>query len=102
MTDFNVSGQWIAHQDNGYDVHFNLLQTGHNLQGFARYTPGDVLSDKVRGTVIGDKFHVVVVWNNGLAGDYAGNFGLDTRLRGLTFEVTHPRRQANWVSNRPF
>ena len=88
----SVTGRWIAHQSNGFDVHFALEQDPlrNTVAGTATYTPGDVPSkpkeqDGVKGEVtevIGDHFHVVVSWSDGKQGDYHGILSPDGILRG--------------------
>ena len=102
MAAFDVRGDWIAHQSNGFDVHFNLSQNGDSLSGSATVTPGGNPSDRVSGEVVGNDFHVVVFWRGGPTGDYAGTFGSDTRLRGLTFDVNNHQSQASWFSDKQF
>jgi hypothetical protein len=37
MAGFNINGQWIAHQSNGFDVSFNLqVVTGQDSNGQVR------------------------------------------------------------------
>jgi hypothetical protein len=102
MAELNVGGEWIAHQDNGFDVHFNLRQNGNQVRGSATVTPGNNSSERVTGEVSGNDFHVVVFWHGGSSGDYSGELGADKRLRGLTFDVNNPKSQANWFSEREF
>jgi len=102
MAELQVGGRWIAHQSNGFDVDFDLHQTGGALQGSASHHGGSIEGDIRSGEVSGSQFHVVVFWRNGSTGDYSGAVGNDGRLRGLTFDVDNHDSQAKWYSDKQF
>jgi hypothetical protein len=101
---------WKAHQSNNNDVGFTLDQTEAGvLSGQAEATihgaPNAVL---FRGTVgqgslvQGDRVQIVVNWEQGGQGYYAGSFAPKGRLWGNTFSLANPTWQATWVSDREF
>ena len=102
MADLQVGGRWVARQSNGFDVDFDLQQTGGTLHGSASHRGGSVDGDIPSGEVSRSGFHVVVLWRNGSRGDYSGTIGNDGRLHGLTFDVDNHQSQANWFSDKHF
>jgi len=102
MAEFNVRGNWDAHQSNGFVVNFNIQrQTGTVLEGVATHSGGSV-SGTVESSVDGNQFLVSVHWSNGTIGEYNGTFNSIGRITGMTFDVNHPKNQATWTSSRPF
>ena len=101
MAEFNVSGNWDAHQSNGSVVNFNIQQTGTALRGVATHSGGSV-SGTVEGSVHDNQFLVSARWNNGTIGEYNGLFNSIGRITGTTFDVNHPENQATWASFQTF
>ena len=112
MAGFNINGQWIAHQSNGFDVSFNLqVITGQDsngqvrplVNGTAKQTQAGGPSGTVKeGQLSETEFNVLVNWDGGSRGEYFATFGSDGRLRGLTRDIDHPQSQATWFSQKQF
>jgi hypothetical protein len=101
MSEFNVSGNWDAHQSNGFVVNFDIQQTNTALQGVATHSGGSV-SGTVEGSVHNNQFLVSVRWSNRTIGEYNGIFNSIGRITGTTFDVNHPGNQATWASDKTF
>ncbi len=102
MAAFDVTGEWVAHQSNGFDVTFHIRPTKGDFTkldvearsggGFAQGT----------GKVSGNSFLATVDWEAGPVGRYTGTFGGDGRLSGATFDLANPSSQATWFSQKKF
>ena len=101
MAEFDVSGNWDAHQSNGFIVNFDIQQTGTMLRGVATHSGGSVRGT-VEGSVHNNQFRVSVRWNNGTIGEYNGTFNSTGRITGMTFDGNHPGSQATWASFQTF
>jgi hypothetical protein len=102
MAEYDVTGEWIAHQSNGFDVTFNIRPTKGvftDLDVEASYSGGRAQG---KGWVSGDEFFAEVDWEAGPVGQYTGTFGLDGRLSGTTFDRTNPSSEATWFCEEPF
>jgi hypothetical protein len=102
MVEYDVTGEWIAHQSNGLDVTFVIRPTDGDftvLDVEASHS-GDKAAGK--GQVSGDSFLVTVDWERGPVGRYTGTFGFDGRVSGATFDMANPSSQATWFSQQKF
>lgn len=102
MPEFDVTGEWTAHQSNGSDVTFNIRPTKGdftNLDVEASYSGGRAQG---KGQVSGNSFWAEVDWEAGPIGRYTGTFGPDGRLSGATFDMANPASQATWFSQKRF
>jgi hypothetical protein len=98
MAEYDVTGQWVAHQSNGFDVTFTIRPTDGDftvLDVEASYSGGFAQG---KGEVSGDSFWAEVDWEAGPVGRYTGTFGSDGRLSGSTFDRTNPSSEATWSS----
>ncbi|HEX5850730.1 MAG TPA: hypothetical protein VFY59_16160 [Rubrobacter sp.] len=101
------SGSWLAHQSNRWNVIFNLDQTPDGkLSGSADATPIDAGSsmhgnlDTNASQVQANSVVITANWTQGSRGQYVGNFDLNGRLVGNTFDLEHPSSQAKWFSDK--
>ena len=101
MADLRVAGKWVAHQDNGFDVTFDIQQSGPQLKGSASHSNGTV-TGQGEGLVVGDNFSYTVQWNNRTRGRYTGTLGDDGRLSGETVDEQHAGSRAGWATDRTF
>lgn len=88
MAEYDVTGEWVAHQSNGFDVTFKIIPTDGDftrLDVEARYSGGFAQG---KGEVSGDSFWAEVDWEAGPVGRYEGTFGPDGHLSGSTFDRT--------------
>jgi hypothetical protein len=102
MAEYDVTGQWVAHQSNGFDVTFTIRPTDGDftvLDVEASYSGGFAQG---KGEVSGDSFWAEVDWEAGPVGRYEGAFGSDGRLRGDTFDRTNPSSRAEWFTDDSF
>jgi hypothetical protein len=107
----DISGEWAIVQSNGAEVTFTLVpQPPDNITftGSAQFS-GDNGSIKLappgsnpNGQVTDTAFFARVQWNGGPIGNYHGNFGIDGRLTGITFDELHPVTQATFFSRKFF
>lgn len=99
----NVVGDWNAIQSNGAVAHFTVPveQQDGNLQATASHTNGSVVGTG-NGNVTDTAFILTINWSDGTIGEYNGNFGLNGRLTGITFDLTRPQSSAFWHSDRTF
>jgi hypothetical protein len=98
MADLRVGGKWKAHQDNGFDVIFDIQQSGPQLTGSASHSDGTVKGDG-KGLVVGDSFDFTVQWNNDTRGRYTATLDSNGRLQGETVDEQNPGSQrARWAS----
>jgi hypothetical protein len=98
----DVSGRWVIHQSNGFEVAFDIVQNSDGgLHGSGKVTGG--LEANGIGQVSDDAFLFVVDWhNNGGGGDYNGTFDPVGRLTGITHDLANASSQATWYSDRFF
>jgi hypothetical protein len=97
----NVSGDWSIFQSNGFVVQVHLTQDGGLIFGSAN--TGSTSGEVRRGSSVnGGTFLLVIDWHNGTMGEYNGNVGLNGRLTGISFDLSHPESQASWFSDRTF
>jgi len=102
MAEFNVRGNWNAHQSNGFVANFDIHdQKGSAFTGTASHSGGAVRGEG-EGSVHGNKFLFSVTWDNGSIGEYNGEFNSIGRITGVTFDVNHPENQATWSSSKTF
>jgi hypothetical protein len=102
MAEYDVTGEWNAHQSNGFDVHFNIRPTQGDftvLDVEASYSGGFAQG---RGEVSGDSFWAEVDWEAGPVGRYEGRFERDGTLSGQTHDRTNPSSTADWSADRGF
>lgn len=102
MAEFDVTGEWVAHQSNGIDVNFMIRPTKGNftvLDVEARF-PGNFAQG--RGEVSGNSFSAEVDWERGPVGVYHGSFTPNGELSGRTFDRTNPSSQATWFCDKRF
>jgi len=102
MAEYDVTGEWIAHQSNGFDVTFKIIPTGGDftvLDVEASYSGGRAQG---KGEVSGDSFWAEVDWEAGPVGRYEGTFSQEGRLSGSTFDRTNPSSQATWHCDNQF
>ncbi len=101
MADLQVGGKWVAHQKNGFDVIFDIRQSGPRIEGSASHSNGTVTGDGA-GLVVGDSFNFTVQWSNDTRGRYTGFLGDDGRLSGETVDEENPESRSDWSSSRAF
>jgi hypothetical protein len=102
MAEYDVTGEWVAHQSNGFDVTFRIRPTNGDfteLDVEASYSGGFAQG---KGEVSGDSFWAEVDWEAGPVGRYEGSFGSDGRLSGTTFDRTNPSSSADWSCDNQF
>ncbi len=102
MAEFDVTGEWVAHQSNGIDVVFNIRPTRGDftvLDVEASYSGGRAQG---KGEVSGDSFLAEVDWEAGPVGRYTGHFDADGFLNGETFDRANPASQATWYTDQNF
>jgi hypothetical protein len=91
-TGFTPPKALFVHQDNGYDVTFNLtdVDVGQGiLDGTATYiTENGAVTGTATGTINGNAFDVTVFWSNGTVGRYRGFVGADGKLVGATLNAS--------------
>lgn len=107
---WDVGGDWVFLQTNGYEVKFNLHQNGSELRGTATQAlvtpqcrktstcPTNTVS--ADGSIQGDVFEVVAYWSAENIGVYRGRVGQQGRIEGDTFDKRHPESTALWHSDR--
>jgi hypothetical protein len=91
--EWDISGDWIITQGNGYAPTFSLSQNGTQLTGHGTY-PG--VTGPLNGTLIGDKFNVLVSWSNNTRGRYVGSMKAGFISDGQGYDETHPTSRAAW------
>ena len=102
MAEYDVTGEWVAHQSNGFDVTFKIRPTDGDftrLDVEASYSGGFAQG---KGEVSGDTFSAEVDWEAGPVGLYKGSFGSDGRLSGTSEDRTNPGSTATWFCDDPF
>lgn len=102
MAEYNVTGQWVAHQSNGFDVTFTIRPTDGDftkLDVEASYSGGFAQG---WGEVSGGSFFAEVDWEAGPVGRYDGTFDGEGRLSGSSFDKTNPSSQATWHCDNQF
>ena len=103
-----VGGQWDAIQDNRFTAHFDIVQTGEQIDGGNRcsHSQGTVKSVAAKGHVLNDYFEFLVTWDNATEGKYTGlirRSGPDKGfITGDTEDTMHPGSHAGWRSSRNF
>ena len=103
---WDVSGEWVFMQTNGFSANFNLQQNGTELHGTASYTTSDCWETAtcpratIDGSIHGDDFEVTAYWSAQSIGVYKGKLGPQGRIQGDTFDRQHPESTAKWYSNR--
>ncbi len=102
MPEFDVTGQWDAHQSNRTVVTFTIRPERGDftkLDVEARH-PGGFAQGQ--GRVSGNSFEATVDWEAGPVGRYVGTFNSDGRLTGQTFDLANPSSQATWFTQKRF
>jgi hypothetical protein len=102
MAEYDVTGEWVAHQSNGFDVTFTIRPTDGDftvLDVEASYSGGFAQG---KGEVSGDSFWAEVDWEAGPVGRYEGTFASDGTLSGETHDRTNPSSTASWSADRGF
>jgi len=105
---WDVSGTWVAVQNNGYKAEFTLQQSlppGSEIHGTGFYD--GLWRASVDGTVTGPSLKFTAYWNNvtggnptGSIGEYTGTIGPTGRMTGTTVDKNNPRSMATWYSDR--
>jgi hypothetical protein len=107
---WSVGHGWRLKQG-GINVDMDLHQNGTVVTGTARFfekgyassggnfgsAGGDVNGD-VDGTVKGDRFAVIIHWDNGTTGVYNGTVGPSGRIEGTGYNQATPSQKVNWYS----
>jgi hypothetical protein len=103
MAEYDVRGQWSAHQSNGFQVEFNvnLEQADGQFAATASHSNGSVQGSGF-GQVNGDQFTVTIGWTDGTKGAYIGVFNPQGVIHGATFDVSNPSSFAGWESLKAF
>ncbi len=112
---WDASGDWILHQDNGFSLYMHLQQNGMGVTGTALSTTGKynvwpIPQDKgTKGSVYGNvqdtDFTVQIHWENGDIAVYRGNIGHDSKtgqagkLGGYTYRAKDPSHKVHWDRN---
>jgi len=103
MAEFDVTGQWVAHQSNGYDVNFHIRPTNGDftqLDVEAGYSGG---RGQGKGEVSGDSFVAEVDWEAGPVGRYTATFDADGFLtNGESVDRANPSSRATWYVDHNF
>lgn len=98
----NVQGSWEAFQSNGFTVTFNVFQKADGTLTGSANTSG-LSSEKCTGKVTDTDFLFTVPWTPGNSiGVYSGNFNLENRIVGITFDENHAQNIAGWNSKITF
>ena len=96
------AGQWVARQDNGFDVSFNVTQKGTTLTGNASHSNGAVTGYITEGSVINNFIALTVNWNNNTKGRYTGHIDPGGKVvDGFTFDLNNKKSTAKWHSITP-
>ena len=100
-----MAGQWQAHQENGYDVSFDMTQTGMTLTGSASYTSmsgATGIGNVINGSINNNDLVFSVVWPDTATGRYTGHIDPDGMVRhGYTQDLGHPSSTSTWKSTTP-
>lgn len=108
MGDWDLSGQWIFEQSNGYSVAFVIEQSGDRLSGAGNYVvpgatnffSGHILDTNylgtISGSISGNSFGFLAKWYNGTTGEYVGVIDSLGNIAGTTFDRNSPSNQASW------
>jgi hypothetical protein len=96
---WDVSGNWVLKQSNGFAIELRLNQNGKELTGTADAKSGGY-SDKVQGNIEGNDFYVSIPWGfkRTRVGVYRGTIGSSGRIDGTTYDEKHPQVKATWFS----
>jgi len=97
-TQWNVSGQWQINQSNGYTPIFDLQQNGNQIEGQA--TSGTAVAP-VTGSVINDRFDVLVTWSSNSRGRYTGTVRPGMISDGESHDEANPGSRASWSGTGP-
>jgi hypothetical protein len=97
-TRWDVSGRWQINQTNGYKPIFNLRQNGNQLEGQA--TLGATAAP-VNGSLIDNRFDVLVDWSNNSKGRYKGTVRPGMISNGESYDEIHPESRAGWSGTGP-
>lgn len=109
---WNVSGIRTIEQSNGITVTANLRHEADAIRGTATWTQTVTNSREtyarsydagVEGTVQGDRFDVVMTWNNGSIGVYVGTIDANGVVAaGTNYDRRRPDIQVRWRNVEPF
>ena len=102
MAEYDVTGQWVAHQSNGFDVTFTVAPTDGDftkLDVEASYSGG---FGQGKGLLTGDTFSATVYWEAGSVGVYTAAFDGEGRLNGHTYDEANPSSRATWFTDQSF
>jgi len=91
---WDISGEWVLKQSNGYAPMFVLSQNGTQLTGHGTYNG---ITGPLNGTLIGDKFNVLVSWSNNSRGRYVGSVVAGYISDGQGYDEAHPTSKASWT-----
>ena len=111
---WNVSGQWVLNQNNGFWVTLDIEQTGSEITGNVKFVtkkgfayeglfysiPPTFLVDtgSVEGWVHGNNIEIVAHWKGGAVGEYTGTISPQGWLEGDTRDRMHSASSAHWTS----
>ena len=102
MATWQVGGEWIIHQNNGFNVTVRLTQNGDKVGGSASTT--GLHSNRLEGSVTDTELHLAILWDKGQDGRYIGKFNQDNFppdqgvLVGFTGDLAHPESSTKWNS----
>jgi hypothetical protein len=109
---WDVSGIRTIEQGNGIRVNANLQQAGDTVTGTATWTQTVSNSREtysraydagVEGALDGDRFDVVMTWNNGSVGVYSGTIDAQGFVAsGLNYDRRRPDVRVTWRNVEPF
>ena len=100
-TDWDLTGKWYG-QTNGYDVIFQIVQTGTQLSGDAWYTAknnSDGRHGSLEGHLNGNLFVIVAHWDGAGAGEYSGSIAPNGLIGGDTTDLSNTSSRARWSAD---
>ena len=101
-TDWDLTGKWYIGQTNGYDVIFQIVQTGTQLSGDAWYTAknnSDGRHGSLEGHLNGNLFVIVAHWDGAGAGEYSGSIAPNGLIGGDTTDLSNTSSRARWSAD---
>lgn len=100
---WDINGEWVFAQNNGFNTTFHLRQDGTELSGDASYIS---LKSKSQSEAVGSKsltgtfdhgtLIIRVEWNNGAVGVYTGGISAEGRFAGAVKDDANPGSATGW------
>jgi hypothetical protein len=98
-SEWDLTGKWYINQTNGFDVIFQIVQTGTQLSGDAWYyakNNSDGRHGSLEGHLNGDLFVIVAHWDGAGAGEYSGYITPKGLIAGNTTDLSNTSSRARW------